>query len=79
MLCFGLRGETQRDIFLDDDVNLIDQIRERKKMVKNRRRDVIRQIAVQTNAAAGSQCGEISFQNIAVNHRKVRKFLRKPF
>jgi len=71
------RCETKSDLFLNHDVNLIDLIRERKKMMKNRRRDVVRQIAVQPDAPARSEGGEIGFKHIAGNDRDIRESFRE--
>ena len=57
---------------------LVDQIRERKKMMKNRRRDVVRQIAVESDAPSAGNRGQIAFQNIAMDDREIREFFRKP-
>lgn len=71
------RGEAKGDFLLNDDVNLIDPVRERKEVVENRRGDVVRQVAVDADAPAGGDRGEIGFQDIAGNDREIREFFRE--
>src|SRR4029077_12997033 len=75
--CLWFCSETQSDFFLNHDVNLVDLIRKGKNMMKDRRSDVVRQIAIDADAPPGGKCGEISFQNIAGDDRQIREFLRK--
>jgi len=44
---------------LNDDVNFVDEIREREEVLKNRRGDVVRQISVNADAAAGGDGSEV--------------------
>ena len=59
-------------------MNLVDQIRKGKKMMKNRRRDVVRQITIEPDAPSAGNRGQIGFQNIAVDDREIREFFGKP-
>ena len=70
-------SETKRYFLLNDDVHFVDLIRERKKMMKNRRRNEVRQISVEMDAASSGESGEIGFQNIAGNDREIREFFRE--
>ena len=78
LLRLRLGGEPESDFFLNHDVNFIDPISERKKMMKNRRSDVIRQIAVDAGALSSSESSEIGFKNISLDNRDVRKLFREP-
>ena len=63
-----LRGEARSDFGLNDDVNFVDEIREREEVLEDRRSNVVRKIAVNENAAAGGDGGEVGFENVAGNY-----------
>ena len=70
-------SETKSDFLLNNDVNFVDLIRERKTMMQNRRRNVVRQISVEMDAASSGESSEIGFQDVAGNDREIREFFRK--
>ena len=70
-----MRCEASRDFGLNDDVNFVDEIREREEVLKNRRGDVVRQISVNADAAAGGDGSEVGFENVAGNYVEIGKFL----
>src|SRR5438094_1073809 len=45
--------------------------------MKDRRGDVVRKIAVEADAAAGSDGREVGFENVAGDDREIREFLRQ--
>src|SRR5215475_8157869 len=55
----GLRGKALGDFSLNDEVHFIDSIREREKVMKDRRSNVIGKIAVDSDAAAGRECDDV--------------------
>src|SRR5882724_6596763 len=70
-----MRRQPLCDFQLNYDVNFVDQLGNFKKAVQYRRSNVIRQIAIEANAAAcGNRC-QIDFQYISGNNRKIGKFL----
>ncbi len=73
----GLRGEATRDFGLDDDVNFVDEAREREEVVEDGRGDEVGKIAVDADASAGGDGGEVGFENVAGNDGEIREFLRE--
>src|SRR5436189_142995 len=71
----GLRGEAKSDFGLNDDVDLVDEIGKGEKMMKNRRRDVVRKIAIDTDAPARSDRGEVRFENVAGDDVEIGELL----
>ncbi len=66
-----VRGEASRDFGLNDDMNFVDEIREREEVLEDRRGDEVRQISVNADAAAGGDGGEVGFENIAGNYIEI--------
>ncbi len=60
-----LGGEAESNLGLNDDVDFVDEISEGEEVMKNGRRNVVRKIAVDAQAAAGSDGGEIGSENVA--------------
>ncbi len=60
-----LGGEAESNFGLNDDVDLVDEAGEVEQVMKDRRGNVVRKIAVDAQAAAGSDGGEVSFENVA--------------
>jgi len=58
-------------------VNLIDEAGEGEETMKDRRGDVVGKIAVDADAAAGSNSGDIRFENVGGDHVEIGKFLRE--
>ena len=71
----GLRGEAKSDFGLNDDVDLVDEIGKGEKMMKNRRRDVVRKIAIDTDAPARSDRGDVRFENVAGDDVEIGELL----
>jgi hypothetical protein len=72
-----LSREAKRDFRLNDDVNFVDEVREGEQVMKNRRGDVVGKIAVDADAAAAGDGGEVRFEDIAGNDGEIREFLRE--
>ena len=70
-----LGGKAKSDFGLNDDVNFVDEVSERKEVMKDRRRDVVREIAVDADAASGSDGGDVRFENVAGNDVEVGELL----
>src|SRR5690348_1104962 len=70
-----LRGETKSDFGLNDDVDLVDEIGKGEKMMKNRRGDVVRKVSIDADAAAGSDGGDVGFENVPGNDVEIGELL----
>ncbi len=66
-----LRGEAKRDFGLNDDVYFVDEAGESEQVMKNRRGDVVGKIAVDADAAAGSDSGDVGFENVAADDGEI--------
>jgi hypothetical protein len=55
-------------------MHFVDEIRERKQPMKNRRGDVVGKIAVDTDAAASGSGAEIRFEDVAQDDAQIGKF-----
>ena len=69
----GLGGEAKGDFGLNDDVDFVDEASEGKEVMKDRRRDVVRKIAVDADAAAARDGGDVRFENVAGNDVEIRE------
>ena len=67
----GLGGQAKRNFGLNDDVDLVDEVSEIEQVMKDRRCDVVRKIAVDADAAAGSDGGDVRFENVAADDVEV--------
>ncbi len=72
-----LGGEATGDFRLDDEVHFVDEVREGEQVMQDRRSDVVRKIAVNANAAAGSDGGEVRFEDVAGHDGEIGEFLRE--
>jgi len=72
-----LGREAEGHFGLNDDVDFVDEVGEAEQVMKDRRSNVVRKIAVDAHAASGSDRGDICFENIAGNDGEVGKFLRQ--
>src|SRR6266704_1445825 len=66
-----LGGEAESNLGLNDDVDFVDEISEGEEVMKNGRRNVVRKIAVDAQAAAGSDGGETRMAS-AISSRQWR-------
>ena len=71
-----MRGETEGNFGLDDDVNFVDEIREGEEVMEDWRSDVVGKIAVDADAAAGGDGGEVGFENVAGDDGEIGEFFR---
>ena len=74
----GSSGQAQRDLVLNHNVNLVQQIGHGEEPLQDWRSDVVRQVAVNSQASPRSDCGEIEFQNVARNDGEIRILLGQP-
>ncbi len=65
--CAGLGGEAKSDFGLNDDVDFVDDAGEGEEVMKDRRRNVVRKIAVDPDAAARSDGADVRLENVAGN------------
>jgi len=72
-----LGNEAMSNFGLDDDVDFVDPLGKRKKVMEDGRSNVVGQIAVDTDPPAGGNCGDVGFQNVAGDDVEVGKFLRE--
>src|SRR6266446_6911983 len=63
--------EAKSDFGLNDDVDFVDEVGKREQVMKDRRGDVVRKIAVDAEAAAGSDGGNVGFKNVAADDVEV--------
>jgi len=68
-------GEAVGDFGLHDQVHFVDEIRERKQPMKNRRSDVVGKVAINAHAPARGGGGEIRFEDVTGDNRQLGKFL----
>jgi len=67
----GLGGEAQRDLVLDDNVNLVNELRIGEQVMQDRRRDVIGQVAVNPDAPPLAEHGDVRIENVRGNNLKI--------
>lgn len=73
----GLGGEAMGNFGLDDDVDFVDDAGEIEKVMEDGRSNVVGKIAVDTDAAAGSDGGNIRFEDVAGDDGEIGEFLRE--
>ena len=73
----GLGSEAVRHFSLNDDVNFVDEVGEIEEAVKNRRGDVVGKVAIDADAAAGSDRGDVRFENVAGNDGEIGELFGK--
>ncbi len=71
----GLGGEAVSNFGLNDDVDFVDEVSEGEEVMKDRRGDVVGKIAVDADAPAGSDRGDVRFENIGRDDGEIWKFL----
>jgi len=72
-----LGRDAESDFGLNDNVYFVDEIREGEEVMKDRRSDVVGKIAVDADAASGSNGGEVRLQNVAWYDIEIGKFFRE--
>lgn len=68
-------GEAFGNFLLNDDVDFIYERGEAEEVLENRRSDVVREVAIKANAAAGGESGEIGFEDVSANDIEMGKLL----
>ena len=66
-----LGRKAESDFRLNNDVNLVDEAGEGEQVMKDGRGDVVGKIAVDADAAAGSDGSEVGFENVARNDGEI--------
>ena len=70
-------GEASGDFRLNHEVHFVEEVREGEQVMQDRRSDVVRKIAVNANAAAGSDGGDVRFEDVAGDDGEIGEFLRE--
>jgi len=70
----GPSSEAESDFELNDDMDFVDKGREFKEAVKNRRSDVVRQIAIKAKAATRGEGGQVGGENVGGDDGDVGEF-----
>ena len=68
-----LGGKAKSDFGLNDDVDFVDEVSERKEAMKDWRRDVVRKIAVDADATAIRDGSDVGFENVAGDDVEIRE------
>ncbi len=72
----GPSGKALRDFGLNDKVHFVDLIREREKVMEDRRGNVVRKIAVNSHAAA-CELSDIGLQDVLRRHGEIGEIFRE--
>src|SRR5215831_10465817 len=72
-----LGSEPSCNLRLDDEVHFVDERSASEEMMQDRRSDVVREIAVDADATAGSESGKVGFENVAGDDRELGELFRE--